>query len=330
MYTVNQPGDSKNFEERSVDEVVKKVFNLLTNIVKFYELYRTSGQVMDDKHLKSENVLDKWMLTKLNKLIEDNTKHMDEYHLFEPAREIREFIAGFSQWYIRRSRDRFKMESEDRENALATTRYVLLELSKLMAPFTPFIAEQVYQKVRGIDMEESVHLVEWPKADKYEKKLLDDMVEVRKIVSLGLEARSSVNIKVRQPLQTLKVKDEGKKLGTDLLQLIKDEINVKEVVFDESMEEGVELDTNLTQELKEEGAVREITRAIQSKRKDAKLTPQDFINLNVEANDIGKEFIAKFADAIKTGALIKEINFVNVDDEEIKVDPYKFKFKVEK
>ena len=216
MYTVNQPGDSKNFEERSVSEAIKKVFNLLNNIVKFYELYGTKEQVFDDKYLKSENILDRWILAKLNKLIIDVTKNMNEYHILEPAREIREFIADFSQWYIRRSRDRFKIEGEDKEYALTTTRYVLLELVKLMAPFTPFTSEQIYRKVRSIDMEKSVHLTEWPKAKSgiknNESEILNDMEEVRKIVSLGLEARASVGIKVRQPVASLKIKNQKSKI----------------------------------------------------------------------------------------------------------------------
>jgi isoleucyl-tRNA synthetase len=350
MYIVNQPGDSKNFEERSVDEIVKKVFNLLNNIIKFYEIYETKEQIIDNKHLKSKNILDVWILAKLDKLIKDTTKSLDKYHLFEPAREIREFITDFSQWYIRRSRDRFKIAGADKEHALATTRYVLLELSKLMAPFTPFIAEQVYQKVRSIDTEESVHLAKWPnelKAKREKSKVLEDMIEVRKIVSLGLEARASAGIKVRQPLASLKLKVKSEKLSDELLQLIKDEVNVKEVLFiagkglsssRSKAEQGgetlrsneVELDTSLTQDLIDEGALRELTRAIQNARKVAELTPQDFINLDIETDKVGKNFIEKFEDAIKTGALIKEINFTKVSAEEIKIEPYNFKFKIEK
>ena len=160
--------------------------------------------------------MDRWILAKLNKLIIDVTKNMNEYHILEPAREIREFIADFSQWYIRRSRDRFKIEGEDKEYALTTTRYVLLELVKLMAPFTPFTSEQIYRKVRSIDMEKSVHLTEWPKAKSgiknNESEILNDMEEVRKIVSLGLEARASVGIKVRQPVASLKIKNQKSKI----------------------------------------------------------------------------------------------------------------------
>jgi isoleucyl-tRNA synthetase len=343
MYTVNQPGDSKNFEERSVDEVVKKVFNLLNNIVKFYELYSIKEQVFDDKHTKSGNVLDVWILAKLNKLKENTTKSLDEYHLFEPAREVREFIADFSQWYVRRSRDRFKTTGGDKEYALATTRFVLLELSKLMAPFTPFIAEQVYQKVRSIDMAESVHLESWPEFEVKDTTILDDMEKIRKIASLGLEARANVNIKVRQPLASLKLKTEGGKLDDGLLQLVRDEVNVKEILFvaEEGLSSGseadggetlgsdiVELDTNLTQELKDEGVVRELTRAIQGARKVAELTPQDFINLDVETDNKGQSFVEKFEEQIKTGALIKEISFTKTEGDEINVDPYIFKFKV--
>lgn len=339
MYSVNQPGDSKNFDERSVDEVVKKVFNLLINIIKFYELYSTKEQILNNKHLESKNVLDKWILVRLSKLVVDNTKNIDKYNLFEPVRDIRDFIGDFSTWYIRRSRDRFKTNdsspTSEKEYALATTRYVLLELSKLMAPFTPFIAEQVYQKVRSIDMAESVHLAQWPEAELKDLKILEDMQEIRKIVSLGLEARSSVNIKVRQPLQTLKIKNNKNKFSEDLLNLIKDEVNVKEIVFETGRkglslrsDTTVELDTNLSQTLKEEGVVRELTRVIQALRKEAKLTPQDFINLEIEADNTGKEFIEKFKDIIKANALIKKINFTNVSADKIDINQHSFKFKI--
>ncbi|MFQ5661939.1 MAG: class I tRNA ligase family protein, partial [Candidatus Paceibacteria bacterium] len=326
MYTVNQPGDSKNFDERSVDEVIKKVFNLLNNIVKFYELYTDNLKLkIENLKLESTNVLDVWILAQLNKLIADSTKNMDEYNIFEPARGIREFVADFSQWYIRRSRDRFKVEGEDKENALMTTRYVLLQLSKLMAPLTPFIAEDVYKRAGG--EKESVHLEDWPRDSHYRQEILDDMTKVRKIVSLGLEARASRGIKVRQPLAKLTV-ETSKELDNELSQLIKDEVNVKEVVYKEGADGKVELDTELTQELKDEGAVRELTRAIQNERKNAGLTPQDSIELEIETDDKSKEFVEKFSEQIKMGTLTKEINFTNVDVDEIRIDSYSFKFKV--
>ncbi|MDP6387944.1 MAG: isoleucine--tRNA ligase [Candidatus Pacebacteria bacterium] len=336
MYTVNQPGESKNFDEKSVDEVVKKVFNLLNNIVKFYELYaHEKSQTINSKSQTSDNVLDQWILARLNKLIADSTKNMDEFNVLEPARDIREFIADFSQWYIRRSRDRFKVKGEDKENALATTRYILLKLSKLMAPFTPFIAEQVYQKIKGADGKESVHLEIWPleiKVESEKLKVLEEMEKVRKIASLGLEARSNAGIKVRQPLTMLRIanKESGIKNQEQLLQLIKDEINVKEIIFDENIENEVKLDTDLTQELKDEGDVRELTRAIQNARKVMKLTPQDSINIDIETDDRGKEFIEKFAETIKRATLAKEINFTEIEEEEIKIEPYSFKFKIMK
>ncbi len=330
MYTVNQPGDSKNFDEKSVDEVVKKVFNLLNNIVKFYELYADKSKSYELK--KSDNILDQWILAKLNKLIIDSTKNIDEYNIFEPARGIREFIADFSQWYIRRSRDRFKTEGEDKENALRTTRFVLTELSKLMAPLTPFIAEDVYQKIKGSDEKESVHLEKWPEGGNIDNNILSSMLYARSFVKMALMQRSEIGLKVRQPLASLKIKHSGEtpKYWEDVVSLIKDEVNVKEVIFDESIDSPVELDTELTQELKDEGAVRELTRAIQNARKVAGLTPQDTINLNIETDDKGKEFVEKFSELIKKGTLSKEINFTNTDGEEIKIGSYNFKFKVVK
>lgn len=337
MYTVNQPGDSKNFEEQGVGEVVKKVFNLLNNIVKFYELYSDNSKSQIPNHIfNSENVLDKWILAKLNKLISDSAKNMDKYNIFETAREIREFIADFSQWYIRRSRERFKTagcsETGEKENALATTRYVLLELSKIMAPFVPFISEQVYQKVRSIDMEESAHLAGWPNGGDIDNDIISSMSFARSLVKMALMQRSKIGIKVRQPLGLLKIKhsDETPKYWDDVVQLIKDEVNVKDIVLDPNIDGTIELDTNLTQELKDEGAVRELTRAIQATRKEEEFTPQDFINLYIETDDAGKEFIEKFSDEIKNATLAKEINFIKTEGKEIKIDPYIFKVNIRK
>ena len=156
------------------------------------------------------------------------------------------------------------------------------------------------------------------------------MEEVRKIVSFGLEARANVGIKVRQPLASLKVKDEKLKMKDNLLQLIKDEVNVKEILFDKNIENEVEFNTTLTKELEDEGAAREFIRALQNVRKEAGLMPRDFINLDIETDHSGKNFIENFVETIKTISFVKEINFTVVLGEEIKIVPYHFKFKIVK
>lgn len=296
MFSVNQPGDSKNFDEKTVVEVNNKVFALLRNVVKFYKLYEGSQPVTHSARPDSKNVLDIWIVALLDALIADVTRTLDAYDTFGPTRAIRDFINDFSTWYVRRSRDRFKGDdADDAAYALATLRYVTLEVSKLMAPFTPFFAEEIYKDMGG--EKESVHLEDWPafaKASAGQAQILADMETVRSSVSLALEARMKAGVKIRQPLALLKIRgDKAARIQKDaaLVELIKDELNVKAVSFDESTGWEVELDTNITPELKREGDIRELSRAIQDFRKTSGLTPSDKIALIVTTDAEGKTLI---------------------------------------
>ncbi|MBU6427069.1 class I tRNA ligase family protein [Patescibacteria group bacterium] len=320
MYSINQAGDSKNFDEKTVDETVKKVFNLAGNVLAFYKLY-TGGITNNQETITktaSKNVLDAWIVSRMNWLIENVTKNLDDYLFFEPTRAIRDFVGDLSQWYLRRSRDRFKEDGKSREEALNTTKYILITLAKIMAPFTPFFADYLYQEAGG--QLESVHLEEWPhyaeasrgKPDTGEHKLLDDMEEVRRIASKGLEARMAAKINVRQPLAKLKVKNSNGKsnkkseaLNEELLRLIRDEVNVKEVVFDDSIAGEVELDTNITPELKEEGDLRELIRKIQDLRKEKGLTVGDIAVLEVTKDLEG--LVKKYGNELKKATGLRAI-----------------------
>ena len=309
FYSVNQPGDAKNFDEKSLDEVNKKVFNLLRNVTSFYEMY--SGEmghagVADGMMLNpqgSTNVLDQWILALLAQLVATVSDGLDQYQVLEPARAIREFVGELSQWYIRRSRDRFKSDDAgDRRAALATTRYVLCELAKVMAPFTPFVSEETFQKVKGAGAHESVHLESFPAKMPLSPDVVSAMQIVREVVTLGLEARAKANIKVRQPLQRLTVAAEG--LSEEYLEIVKDELNVKEVVMDASFEQGaVLLDTVITDALRDEGIVRELMRAIQERRKEEGFVPDDRPVLALSTNAAGQSIVESFKDEIarKTG-----------------------------
>ena len=334
MYSVNQPGDSKNFDEKTVDEVVKKVFNLVTNVLSFYKLY-DSGKNTKDTRPKSLHVLDRWIVTKTDELITKVTKGLDNYVFLEPTRSIREFIADLSQWYLRRSRDRFKSESEDKERVLLTMKYVLTTLAKVMAPFTPFLSEYVYREVEG--KLESVHLEDWPVAETVDAQLLQDMETVRILASKGLEARMKAGINVRQPLMSLKLKNSVVvglgKLSNEFLEIIKDEVNVKEVLFDDSINSDVELDTNITPELKEEGMVREVIRAIQDLRKEAGLTVNDRVVLIVGTDEEGNNFVEKNKAEIMRVTLLKEIKFENltqdISQNNVEIGGLKMRFKIQ-
>jgi isoleucyl-tRNA synthetase len=312
MYSVNQPGESKNFEEKTVDEIVKKVFNLVANVTTFYKTYENKEKGAGSrKQEESQNVIDQWIMARLNQLIENVTKNMEAYVFLEPTREIREFIADLSQWYLRRSRDRFKGDDmADKQAALDTTRYVLLTLAKVMAPFTPFFAEYLYQEVGGD--KESVHLESWPTAGKINGQLIKDMEIVRVICSKGLEARTMAKINVRQPLATLKTKTNINELVSSfnvfqIGELIKDEVNVKDIVFNPSIEKDVELDTTITPELKEEGALRELIRAIQDLRKEKGLSVSDKASVIVPNDQ--KAVAEKYADEIKKVTNVTNISF---------------------
>jgi isoleucyl-tRNA synthetase len=312
MYSVNQPGESKNFDERTVEEVQKRVFNLLDNVYAFYELYRDKN-LESNIYPESKNILDKWILAKLSLLTDEVTESLDAYKLLEPVRSMRDFIGDLSTWYLRRSRDRLKSGDLD---AKKTLYYVLKTISKLLAPFAPFSGEELYQKLRTDKDNESVHLEVWPTGKKpitvlslfskgkADEKLLTDMDEVRRLVSLALEARSRANLKIRQPLANLKVKNLT--LSQEYIELIKDEVNVKEVVEGKSISEEVELDTELTQDLIEEGEVREIIRSIQDMRKERGLVPGELMQIAVP--DDKEELYAKHAKLIKQTTSVEYVS----------------------
>lgn len=317
MYSVNQPGESKNFDERTVDDVVKKVFNLLSNVLSFYLLYASDLKAISHK-LKATHILDLWIVARLAQLTKEVTDGLERYKFFEPTRAIRDFIADLSQWYVRRSRERMKgiMSNdlgmrEGAEAALITTRYVLLELSKLMAPFTPFFAESLYRGVGG--EKESVHLEDWPKGGSVNEGILRDMEEVRKEVSSALEARAKANIKVRQPLSKLQVESRVLQGKGELLALVRDEVNVKEITFGGKLV----LDTTITPELREEGELREAIRAIQELRKEKGLKPGELAILSTSSKVSETGLVKKFEAEIKKTASLSEIKHGNSSEDYI-------------
>jgi isoleucyl-tRNA synthetase len=300
MYSVNQPGDSKNFDEKTVDEIVKKIFNPLENILALYELYKDDSVGVSDQ---SKNVLDKWIISKLNELISNGTENLDKYKVFEATRSIRDFVSDFSTWYVRRSRERLKSDDKnERDEALSTTKYVLLNLVKYMAPFTPFFAERIYQKVKENDGFESVHLEKWPEAGGIDQDIIENMTLVRDLVTVALEKRQKSGHKVRQPLATLTILNE---MDSEYLEIIKDEVNVKEVLFGKE----VLLDTNITEDLKKEGVARDVIRGIQDARKKEGLNPSQEISLQINSNDEVKGIINEYIQMIKSPTQTKDIEY---------------------
>jgi len=323
MYIINQPGDPKRFDEKDLKEA-RKIFVTLANVLVFYKMFtplevvsRSETQVLTGFAL--DNVLDKWILANLNLLIKEITEGLEKYDVTTSARKIGAFILDLSQWYLRRSRERFK---GDDGGARKTLRKVLVDLSKLMAPFAPFIAEHIYQELGG--REQSVHLERWPEVRKefIDEKILEDMKKARQDVSVGLDLRLKAGINVRQPLVFFETPN---KFGGDLLEVIKDELNVKEVKAGKEYK----LATDLTPELVQEGQARELIRTIQDLRKRKGLVPKDEIDLSVETDEEGEKFIKKVESELKKAANIKSIKFSENNGEEIKINELLLKLKID-
>ncbi len=316
-YLLSSPvvaGEELHFSEKGVDEVYKKIVVRLQNVVAFYELYPADDLRLKIKDLR--NVLDQWIFARLGELVSEVEEGMENYELDRATRPFMLFIDDLSTWYLRRSRDRLKGkdgEEQDMNDAWATLRCVLLELSKTLAPFMPFLAEDVYKRAGG--EKESVHLEQFPISNfQFPKDALTHMQEVRNVVALGLEARAKAGIKVKQPLAVLKTKNY--KLKTELAELVKDEVNVKEVIFDEKIADEVWLDTEITPELKEEGMVREFIRQVQELRKKEDLNPADRDRtLLVSTDDAGKNFVQKHEAEIKKATLFAGIAYGKIDGE---------------
>lgn len=333
-YLMSSPvvhGQDLRFSEKGVDEITKKLVNRLLNVVSFYEMYGEKSGVKNTNYkVESQNVLDKWVISRLNEVTNLVTVGLESGELDRASRPLMDFTDDLSTWYIRRSRDRFKGENEaDKKAALYTTRFILLEMAKLLAPFMPFIAEDIYLRIKKSDNLESVHLEAWSNAGEVDMILLENMKLVRDLSSKGLEARMVTKINVRQPLKALRIRST-KSLDVQFLDLIKDEVNVKEVIFGVDIDTDVQLDILITPELKEEGRARELVRVIQDLRKEKGFSVDDKAILKIETDDTGKKFIEKNQAQLMAVCTILDIKFTDLTTEAILVGDISFKFDIEK
>ena len=275
---VNSPADPKLF---SIDDVEKKMRGpvaTLLNSLRFLELYEkpalknsTSGRTKEPKG-EAKNALDKWILSRVNNLALMTAEFLDNYDLNAASRALENFaVEDLSNWWLRRSREHFQRPKSpaDLNKSLDIFRYLLSELSKMLAPFTPFLAEHIYKKANN--RKESVHLEDWPKAKKkfINPALESQMKELRDFITLGLAQRKVNNIKVRQPLAAITLK-KSERFEPELEKLILAELNVKNVDYNPAQEEELILDKRITLELLKESYAREIMRQIQDMRKEAK------------------------------------------------------------
>lgn len=253
------------FDEKYLMEISRSVFRILWNSYNFFVTYANlDGWKPTGRYKLSDNVLDKWIIARLNETAKIITGQLDKYHSQLATSAIEEFINDFSQWYIRRSRERVgpAAASEEDKNAFYETCYfVLVTLLKLMAPFAPFVTENMY---KNLTKEESIHLSEWPSYNEklIDKQVLESMADVRKVVENAHSERKLAGIPVRQPLNSLATTYS---FPVEFQNVIKAEINVKNIIKGKS---DAKLDTKITPELEEEAKARELIRKIQQERKE--------------------------------------------------------------
>lgn len=323
-------GEDLNFSEKEVTEQQRKNIGRLHNVLAMYEMYADGTKAEGN----SLNVLDRWIVSRLNQLIGEVTAGYESYELDKATRPIADFIDDVSVWYLRRSRERLKNDDDaDKALALGTLRFILRELAKVMAPAMPFYAEYLYCAVRDESEAESVHLTKWPTSREVDSALLQSMESARNIVTSALEARTKANIKVRQPLEKISVTiPENVVFSEELRQIVADELNVKhvELTYSVRVEANIQistqvvLDTNLTPELIAEGAVRELMRAIQDMRKQADLTPADLVTLTVETDAAGQAAVSGHLETVLKTVNATALNFGPTEGTEVVAGDYHF------
>ncbi|MGB9726485.1 MAG: isoleucine--tRNA ligase [Minisyncoccia bacterium] len=309
LFSLNPPGEEKRFNEEEILVFKRRSLLTLINVYVFYETYAYKGEGEINKYKLS--LLDKWILAELEKSKLQITKYLDQYLVFEATKEIDKFIDNLSRWYLRRKRRIFQKPENKKEwvSSSLVLRKVLRETILILAPFCPFITEYLWQKIKYKKDKESVHLADFPLSEKkyQDSKILKEMEKIREIAYLSLSLRQKAKIKVRQPLKKLKIKNDLK-VKKELLEILKEEINVKSIIFDKNIPNEIELNTEITPELKEEGIIRELIRQIQEQRKNQKLTLKDKVILNLYTPDKElKEILEKNQEKLAKETIAKKL-----------------------
>lgn len=297
--------------DKDVSDVARKL-SMIWNVYDFFTTYAEVDGVDSEELAKFvptelKNDLDKWIVSRIYQLRDSITQGMEKYNIPEALSGVLPFVDDLSNWFVRRSRRRFfKSEDEnDKMEAYGTLYYVLVYLGKLLAPFAPFLAEELYQKMTGSS--DSVHLLDWPEAGEVDSEVIEKMARTREIITEGLALRmqksdTEEQIKVRQPLSELTY--SGEALPVFYEQIIMDEVNVKKVV----QGDVIYLNKELTSELLQEGFVRELIRAVQNARKKAGLSVDDHILLSVSC-EIPEDYNNMFKTEVLADTVVCDGNY---------------------
>ena len=321
--------------DKDVSDVARKL-SMIWNVFDFFTMYaEVDGFDSEQAMAVSEfvNPLDIWLVSRVHQVRNQITEGMEAYNIPAALSSVLEFIDDMSNWFVRRSRRRFWKSEDDQDKleAYSTLYYVLIYLAKILAPFTPFLAEELYQKMTGAgvvnsEIPESVHLLDWPEAGVIDEVVLTQMAKTREIITAGLAERmkkteTEAQIKVRQPLAKLVY--AGEKLDDFYEQIIMEEVNVKSVEHGEALA----LDKTLTPELLEEGKIRELIRFVQAARKKAGLNVDDRIRLMVSM-EVPEAYREMLMNEVLAEELVHEGNFAY--DEIVKVQGENIAISLEK
>jgi len=312
-------GEDFTLQDKEVGDIARKL-SMVWNMYDFFTMYAEvdgwefDGNLVDPSD-EVESPLDQWIISRVHQLINEIEEKMDGYDVAGAAKPILPFLDDASNWYVRRSRRRFWKSDDDtdKNNAYRTLHYVLVSLSQAIAPFVPFMAEELYIKLTG---GESVHLTDWPEVGNANELVLSRMSRTREIIEQGLALRmykddTQQQTKVRQPLSKLTY--AGEALEDFYVNIIAEEVNVKLVENSVETEIEVLLDKTITPELRQEGLAREIVRYVQSARKKAGLNIDDRIELSLTAEGEIAEAIKEYTADIADETLAVEINEKSYD-----------------
>jgi isoleucyl-tRNA synthetase len=322
-------GEDYSLQDKDVGDIQRKLA-MAWNMFDFFTMYADvdgwewDGK-LEDPSQELTNPLDQWIVSRVHQLTKHVDEHMQKYDVPNAMTEFLPFLDDASNWYVRRNRRRFWKAGDDadKNNAYRTLHYVLVQFAIAVAPFTPFLAEELFQKLTGGKLGESVHLLDWPEIGHINELVLEDMAELRELINQGLSLRAAEGLKVRQPLASARLMPK-RAFQTNFVEafveIAKEELNVKELTLAPGKAKvetavRIELDTTITPELKREGMVREVIRSVQNARKQAGLSVDDRIRLTLATDDDElTRAISEHEENIKAETLAVVLSSEKLDD----------------